>query len=108
MLHVAHTVWAQDDATFFCAASLQLGNFIFRLIQTIERSVNSQLSGEEYLLVECSMLSVDYRYSSLRRNLRNLRFKNTNRALTCSLFGFQVAAVNSQMFTLMSQLPNVR
>ena len=38
-------------------------------------------------------LSFDINHSSQMRNLRSLRFKRTNRALTCQLFGYPVATL---------------
>ena len=78
ILHLAHTVWVQEDAKMRCS-EVATEQSSFLTSPKFERDVDFLTRSESPLLVKSSIVSFDFKRSSHLRNLRNLRCKNTNR-----------------------------
>ena len=111
ILHLAHTSWAQDDANIHCS-ELATGQ---PLLSTYPDLESCRYSVPRPRTSACRVLFFGFRLQSFLSTKGFAQFalqdnEPPNRSdctLTCERFGFQVAAVNGQMFTLMSHLLNV-
>ena len=82
ILRLAHTVWAKDDAKIHCS-ELATGQPLLSTSPNFEIFVGFSDPKRTILLPKTVHVSSDFKHSFQPMNGRNLRFKKTNRTLTC-------------------------